>query len=45
MTVRWFKRGVVDHVPATVFDGFPKLTRLHDAVANHPRLKAWISKN
>ncbi len=43
MAVRWFKRGTVDHIPATIFDAFPKLTRLHDAVAQHPRLAAWIA--
>jgi glutathione S-transferase len=44
MAVRWFKRGTVDHVPGTVFDAFPKLTRLHDAVADHPRVRAWTAK-
>jgi glutathione S-transferase len=44
MAVRWFKRGTVDHVPASVFDAFPKLTRLHDAVADHPRVRAWTAK-
>ena len=33
----------LDHVPATVFDAYPKLVRLHDAVDSHPRLKAWIA--
>jgi glutathione S-transferase len=42
--VRWFKSGTVDHVPATVFDDFPKLNRIHDAVRDHPGVKAWYAK-
>jgi glutathione S-transferase len=45
MGVRWFKSGVFDHVPATVFDPFPKLTRLHDAVRDHERIRAWVEKH
>jgi prostaglandin-H2 D-isomerase / glutathione transferase len=44
MLVRWFKTSGVDHVPKTVFDRFPKLTRLHDAFADDPRIKAWYAK-
>ncbi len=44
MAVRWFSRGTVDHVPATVFADFRKLTRLHDAVWEHPAVKAWYAK-
>jgi glutathione S-transferase len=41
--VRWFATGVVDHVPATVFADFPKLTRVYDAVREHPGVKAWYA--
>lgn len=44
MGVRWFRSGVVDHIPATVFDPFPKLLRHHDAVANEPRIAAWRAR-
>ncbi|HQY63159.1 MAG: glutathione S-transferase family protein [Myxococcales bacterium] len=44
MVVRWFKSGSVDHVPATVFDPFPKLVRVHDAVRDHAGVKAWYAK-
>lgn len=44
MVVRWFATGTVDHIPATVFDAFPKLTRLYRAVADDPRIKAWYAK-
>ena len=41
MPVRWSKSGTVDHVAATVFDAYPRLSRLHVAAESHPRLKAW----
>jgi glutathione S-transferase len=43
MAVRWFARGAVDHVPATVFADYPKLNRVHDAVWNHPKIQAWYA--
>jgi glutathione S-transferase len=44
MAVRWFAGGAVDHVPATVFAAFPKLMRIHDAVRDDARIKAWYAK-
>jgi glutathione S-transferase len=44
MAVRWFAGGKVDHVPATIFAAFPKLTRVHDAVRDDARIKAWYAK-
>ncbi len=41
--VRWFATGTVDHVPATVFDAFPKLTALSKAVGDHTGVKAWTA--
>jgi glutathione S-transferase len=41
MALRWLKSGVLDHIPATVLDAFPKLNRVHDAVGDHERVKAW----
>ncbi len=43
MIVRWFLGGKVDHVPATIFSGFPKLTRVHDAVRDDARVKSWYA--
>jgi hypothetical protein len=43
--VRWFARGTVDHVPATIFTEFQKLTRLYDAVSEHPGVKSWYAKS
>jgi glutathione S-transferase len=44
MAVRWFIGGKVDHIPATIFAGFPKLTRVHDAVRDHPGVKSWYAR-
>jgi glutathione S-transferase len=44
MAVRWFAHGKVDFVPATIFSGYPKLMRLHDAVRDDARIKAWHAK-
>ncbi|CAN5557258.1 hypothetical protein BH11MYX1_BH11MYX1_11660 [soil metagenome] len=44
MGVRWFRSGVVDHIPGSVFDAFPKLVRHHDAVANDARVAAWRAR-
>jgi len=44
MAVRWFNGGKVDHIPATIFAPFQKLTRLHDAVRDDARVKAWYAK-
>src|SRR5262245_44649655 len=44
MAVRWFIGGAVDHVPATIFAGYPKLVRVHDAVRDHAGVKSWYAK-
>jgi glutathione S-transferase len=44
MAVRWFNGGKVDHIPATIFDAYPKLTKLHDAVRDHAGVKAWAAR-
>jgi glutathione S-transferase len=45
MAVRWFNGGKVDHIPATIFADYPKLTAVHDAVRDHPGVKAWYAKS
>jgi prostaglandin-H2 D-isomerase / glutathione transferase len=42
--VRWLARGTVDHIPATVFDAYPRLTRLSAAVGEHPGVKSWRAR-
>ena len=44
MAVRWFIGGKVDYIPATIFDGYPKLMRIHNAVRDHAGVKAWYAK-
>ena len=44
MAVRWFIGGKVDHVPATIFSGCPKLIRVYEAVREHPGVKSWYAK-
>jgi len=43
--VHWIAGGIIDHIPATVFDGFPKLNRVYAAVNNHAGVKAWYAKS
>ena len=45
MTVRWFRGGALDHIPTTIFSAFPKLNRVADAVADHPRVKEWNARH
>ena len=45
MAVRWFSGGKVDYIPATIFAGCPKLNRLHDAVRDDARVKAWYARS
>lgn len=45
MAVRWFAGGKVDHVPATIFAGYPKLNRVHDAVRDDDRVQAWYAQS
>ena len=44
MAVRWFIGGKVDHIPSTIFGGYPKLTRVHDAVRDHRAIMSWYAK-
>jgi len=43
--VHWFASGIIDHIPTTVFDGFPKLKRVYAAVNDHKGVKAWYAKS
>ena len=45
MIVRWFAKTTVDHIPATIFDGYPKLVRLYEAVAAHPGVVSWSARS
>lgn len=39
-----YLKGSIDHVPATVFDGAPKLLGVHRAVQAHPAVVAWYAR-
>ena len=42
--VQWLASGNVDHVPASIFAGYPKLTGVHDAVRDHPGVRSWYAR-
>jgi glutathione S-transferase len=42
--VRWLGAETADYIPKTIFDAFPKLTRIHDAVRDDARVQAWYTK-
>lgn len=44
MAVRWFLGGKVDHIPADIFAGFPRLMGIHDAVRDHAGVQAWYAR-
>lgn len=44
MAVRWLASGKVDYIPATIFAACPRLIGVHDAVRDHPAVKAWYAK-
>ena len=43
--VRWLGSGKVDHIPATIFAAYPRLTGVHEAVRDHPGVKAWYARS
>jgi glutathione S-transferase len=45
MAMRWLQSGVLDHIPATVLDAFPKLNRVCAAVRDHAGVKGWYAKS
>jgi glutathione S-transferase len=42
--VHWIASGIIDHIPATVFDAYPKLNRAYHAVHNDAGVLAWYAK-
>jgi glutathione S-transferase len=43
--VHWIAGGKLDHIPASLFQSQKKLMRLHDAVRDHERVRAWYAKS
>ena len=44
MAVRWFIGGKVDHIPATIFDAYPRLMGVYLAVRDHEGVKSWTAR-
>ncbi|MGH8283846.1 MAG: glutathione S-transferase family protein [Gammaproteobacteria bacterium] len=42
--VQWLGSGNIDHIPATIFAGYPKLTGVYEAVRNHHGVKSWYAR-
>lgn len=40
----WFKKGVLDHIPADVLEPFPKLEHLFASVKAHPKIVEWYAR-
>ncbi len=45
VVTKWLRSGVLDHIPTTVWDAYPKLLRIHDAVRDDARVKAWYARS
>lgn len=44
VVVGWIKKGVLDHISAELFDGYPKISALFTAVTQHPSVVAWNTR-
>lgn len=44
VVIGWFKKGVLDHVPVDVLDGFPKLTRVYENMKQQPKIVEWYAR-
>jgi glutathione S-transferase len=45
VVAHWLRSGVLDHIRSTVLDPFEKLNRVHDAIRDHARVKAWYAQH
>ena len=44
VTLRWIKNAALDDIPATIFDRYPKLMRVYEAVRTDARIVSWSQK-
>ena len=44
MVMKWFVTGGVDYIATDVFEPFPKLWALYEAVRNHPSVLDWYAQ-
>ena len=40
----WLTSGIIDGIPTTIVNDFPKLKNVHYNVHNHPKVKEWMMK-
>ncbi len=44
MIVKWLGSGVLDHIPAEIFDDCPRMLALAKAAGEHPKIVAWYAR-
>jgi len=42
--IGWLKSGIIDGIPTSIVDDFPKLKNIHHKVHNHPKVQEWMLK-
>ena len=40
----WLTSGIIDGIPTSIIDDFPKLKNIHHQVHTHPKVKEWMLK-
>ena len=40
----WLTSGIIDGIPTSIVDDFPKLKNVHYSVHNHPKVQEWMKK-
>ena len=40
----WLTSGIIDGIPTSIIDDFPKLKNIHHQVHTHPKVQAWMLK-
>ena len=40
----WLNSGIIDGIPTTIVNDFPKLKKVHYNVHHHPKVKEWMMK-
>ena len=40
----WLKSGIIDGIPTTIVDSYPKLKNIHTNVHHHPKVQEWMLK-
>ena len=40
----WLTSGIIDGIPTTIVDNYPKLKNIHTKVHLHPKVQEWMLK-